>query len=558
MTARPGIHDVDAAIVGGGVAGSATALLLKRRMPEARVLLVEQNDAFDRKVGESTVEISSFFLARVLKLYDYLSREQLPKQGFRYWFTGAGAETLETASEVGPSQLARTPSFQLDRQRLDEDLLAMAAREGVEIWRPARLVRADIPEDGAPNALTIDRGGEERIVRARWAIDASGRATLFARQMHTRRANLDHPTSAIWARFSGVLDLDGVACSGADPDDPWFQAVAASRRLATNHFTGYGYWWWFIPLRNGDTSVGIVWDKRLVDAPDGGLEERLRRFADRNPLVRRMLAGAVLCGRDIKALGHLPYFVDRVCGRGWALVGDAAGFLDPFYSPGLDHLAFSAVDRVALVEKDLRGGGVPDAEIEKSNRIFTRFLRSFFDAVYRDKYALMGDYDLMTASFLIDTASYYFVAVRPAYRKSFLTLRHPPFGDAGGEVGLRLVGFYNRRLVRIARCRRSRGTYGKRNAGRRPGLVGFSLGAASAWMLVLGLGYWARAEAEHALSHLSPASWLPRARRFLVREVLEILLAFTRPPGAALRDALEGRFRIRRTVPGPAPGGFPS
>ena len=41
--------------------------------------------------------------------------------------------------------------------------------------------------------------------------------------------------------------------------------VVAARRLATNHFVGYGYWIWFIPLRGGETSVGLVWDKRLVE-----------------------------------------------------------------------------------------------------------------------------------------------------------------------------------------------------------------------------------------------------------------------------------------------------
>ena len=79
-------HDFDVVVIGGAVAGASTAILLRRRVPEARVLVVEKSDRFDWKVGESTVEVSAYFLTRVLKQYDHLSREQLPTQAFRYWF----------------------------------------------------------------------------------------------------------------------------------------------------------------------------------------------------------------------------------------------------------------------------------------------------------------------------------------------------------------------------------------------------------------------------------------------------------------------------------------
>ena len=70
---------------------------------------------------------------------DHLSREQLPKQAFRYWFINDQVTRLREASETGPTQLARTPSFQLDRSKLDEHLLKVAAREGSEVWRPAKV-----------------------------------------------------------------------------------------------------------------------------------------------------------------------------------------------------------------------------------------------------------------------------------------------------------------------------------------------------------------------------------------------------------------------------------
>ena len=51
--------DYDVAIVGGAFSGAATALVLKRRQPDARVLIIEKTSEFDRKVGESTTEVST-------------------------------------------------------------------------------------------------------------------------------------------------------------------------------------------------------------------------------------------------------------------------------------------------------------------------------------------------------------------------------------------------------------------------------------------------------------------------------------------------------------------
>src|SRR3981081_748197 len=152
----PAAAAYDVVIVGGAGSGASPAVLLRRRMPQLKALVVEKTDQFDWKVGESTVEISAYFLTRVLKLYDHLSREQLPKQAFRYWFVNDRVTCLREASEVGPTQLARTPSFQLDRAKLDEHLIHLAAEEGSEVWRPARVLDFRLGgEDG--NQLTIER-----------------------------------------------------------------------------------------------------------------------------------------------------------------------------------------------------------------------------------------------------------------------------------------------------------------------------------------------------------------------------------------------------------------
>ncbi|HXX94970.1 MAG TPA: NAD(P)/FAD-dependent oxidoreductase, partial [Planctomycetota bacterium] len=470
----------DVVVLGGALAGASTALLLRRRHPELRVLIVERNPAFDWKVGESTVEISAYFLTRVLRLFTHLSEKQLPKHGLRFWFHNGKVNQFRDASESGPGQLPRLPTFQLDRQRLDEHVLAEAVREGAELWRPAKVTEVRLPEEAgtADGSVRVEVDGETREIRSGWIVDATGRAAVLARKRGWLHPIEEHPTSAIWARYRGVKDLDGPEITGNDPSDPFVRSVLAARRLATNHFTGYGYWMWFIPLQGGEMSIGAVWDTRLVRPVGSNPEERLRWFIEGNPLSRHLTEHAVPVPGDLRAYAQLPYLVDRIAGHGWAMVGDAAGFLDPFYSPGIDQLSFSVSWTLELIKRSRMN---PDpAEfaqlLESHNEGYTRYLKYFFEAIYRDKYHLMGDFDLMTASMLIDTSLYYFFNVIPTYRWSARFLLVPPFYHPGAKRALPFIGLHRRRLVSIARRKMKLGIYGDRNAGRRPKLLGFTLG----------------------------------------------------------------------------------
>ncbi|MGH9365721.1 MAG: NAD(P)/FAD-dependent oxidoreductase [Thermoanaerobaculia bacterium] len=507
--------DYDVVVIGGAVAGASTAILLKRRMPQLSVLVVEKADRFDWKVGESTVEISAYFLTRVLKQYDHLSREQLPKQAFRYWFFNDQVTKLQEASEVGATQLARTPSFQLDRSKLDSHLLKVAAAEGSEVWRPAKVTAFSL-EGAAGNSLSIEKSDGTKVeIRARWVVDATGRQALLARKRGGVTPIESHPTAAIWVRYRDVKDMDGVEVVGTDPSDPFARSVLVARRLATNHFTGWGYWIWLIPLKDGETSVGLVWDKRLVDPEGKTPQEKLTRFCDSNPLTRDLLEHAVPIEGDCRYYAHLPYFVDKFIGPGWACVGDAGGFLDPFYSPGLDQMSFSVYTRTQLIEKALLGAPAVemDAAYEEHNRCYARYFRYFYESIFQDKYYVMGDYDTMTTAFLLDTSLYYFAAIIPVYRWSHGRLGVPPYYQDGAEIGFYPIRFYNRRLAAIAKRKKVLGIYGNHNAGRRPGFVGFSVRSAAAVMLAHGLARWAKAELANAWTYVvRPRSLVSAAR----------------------------------------------
>ena len=76
----------DVIVIGGALSGAATACLLLRRNPKLRLLILERSDQLKRRVGESTVEISAYFLGRVLGLTAHLLEKHIPKQGMRFWF----------------------------------------------------------------------------------------------------------------------------------------------------------------------------------------------------------------------------------------------------------------------------------------------------------------------------------------------------------------------------------------------------------------------------------------------------------------------------------------
>ena len=106
MNASPADRAYDVVIIGGALSGAATAILLLREQPGLRVLIIEKSTAFTRRVGEATVEISGYFLCRVLGLTQYLNEAHLVKQGMRFWFCNDRASSLEQCSEIGGRYLA--------------------------------------------------------------------------------------------------------------------------------------------------------------------------------------------------------------------------------------------------------------------------------------------------------------------------------------------------------------------------------------------------------------------------------------------------------------------
>ncbi|KAB2962613.1 MAG: NAD(P)/FAD-dependent oxidoreductase [Thermoanaerobaculia bacterium] len=478
----------DVVVLGGAIAGASTALLLRRENPSLSVLVVEKGRAFDLKVGEATTEMSGMFLTRRLGLWGHLEMEHLPKEGLRYWFANESVRAHSDATEAGGFVRSTVPSFQLKRDVLDQHVLDLAVAAGAELVRPARA--GEITVGSFDHRVTIEDESGTATVGCRWLIDATGRACLLGRRLGLIERNERHPTAAMWCRWSGVAHIDDLA---ARAGGGLAARNVSSRRLATNHYVGRGYWVWFIPLGSGETSIGIVWDRRLV-----GLHERTDREAAYVDFLRALVPAAELLddatmrAQDFRYYSTLAYATRQYMGEGWALVGDAAAFLDPYYSPGLDHVGFSVEATTRIVLDDARGELAP-ARIEEHNRTFLRSYWRFFDAIFEGKYLYMGEADLLSAAMLMDTAQYYIFVVTPAYR--YLGRYHwmPVLGPKEAFFAYHLLRLYHRRFQRLADLRLEMGEAGKRNSGRRIRAF-FDLGIAPWRMGLRGARLWLLAE----------------------------------------------------------------
>ncbi|HUP07919.1 MAG TPA: FAD-dependent monooxygenase [Caldimonas sp.] len=413
------MHDV--VILGGGLAGLTLALQLKQRVPDLDVLVLERRahpvPVAAHKVGESSVEIGANYLGEVLGLASHLERTQLKKFGFRFFFSD-GAAAIDRVTELGASRYLSTPSYQIDRGILENDLARMAHERGVRFLDGATVRTFDVGDAGTPHAIRYANADGAHEVRARWLVDASGRAGLLKRKLGLADGN-SHDANAVWFRIGARIDVnawsnDDAWRSRCDPPDRW---------LSTNHLVGEGYWVWLIPLASGSHSVGIVADEAHHPLETlNTFEKSMAWLAIHQPQLHAELERHRERLQDFAFFRRFSYGCQQVYdgARRWALTGEAGLFLDPFYSPGGDFIAISNTYVTDLVARDRTGSAVASRA-----DVYQRIYFSFYDAmlpIYTGQYGLFGDPEVLPAKVLWDYTYYWGVLCQLFFQRRLTDL----------------------------------------------------------------------------------------------------------------------------------------
>ena len=410
---RPAAHtladEYDVAILGGGLAGLTLAIQLRRTVPDLRVLVCEAGSfpapEAAHKVGESSVEIGAHYFDSVLGFRDHFEQRQLRKMGLRFFFPWGDNTDLANRVELGPfaNHVLPIPTYQIDRGRFENMLAVKAAGEGAGFVDDCRIMEIHLGQAGRLHEIRMNLAGQSHRVRARWVIDAMGRTSFLRRKLNLARPS-EHDANAAWMRVNVPIDLEEWSA------DPEFRRrmLNSFRQYSTNHLVGRGYWVWLIRLASGSTSVGIVADPRYHPLSQFNRRDRFIDWLDRNePLIARVLRAHDDKIQDFLALKKYAHTSEQVYSKDrWAMIGDAALFTDPLYSPGSDFVAMGNTLVTDMVRRDFSGGDLED-RVDFYNWFYLDFLYDTAIRVFQDQYGILGNAQVWSAKVIWDLAWYW-------------------------------------------------------------------------------------------------------------------------------------------------------
>jgi flavin-dependent dehydrogenase len=302
----------DVLVMGGGPAGSTAAILLAEK--GHRVVLLEKARHPRFHIGESLLPANLPLFER-LGVAEKVRAIGMEKWGAEFISPWDGRHQEFEFADAWDKSLSL--AYQVRRSQFDEILIRRAAEAGalvIEGCRAREVRFLDCGRSARVEALHDD--GRTESWDARYLIDATGRDTFMANRLRAKRRNEKHNSAAMYAHFTGARREPGKRAGNIGIF--WFD---------------HG-WFWFIPLSDGNTSVGaVVWPSYMKSRQTDPREFFLSTIALCPPLAER-LAQATLA-TQVEATGNYSYACDHTHGTNYLLVGDAYTFVDPVFSSGV-------------------------------------------------------------------------------------------------------------------------------------------------------------------------------------------------------------------------------
>jgi len=306
----------DVIVMGGGPAGSSVAGILAR---EGRQVILFEKEIFPRHhIGESLMT-DTYWTFRRLGVLEKLRQSPFVRKYSVQFANSAGKESRPFYFfEAVHHESAVT--WQVTRAQFDHLLLDHAAEQGAVVHQGVLVKQVLFEGDQAVGVEVQMQDGTREKFFAKVVVDATGQSAMLSNKFRWRVRDPKLKKAVLFSYFKDAHrepDLNGGAT------------------LVLRTEPGSGGWFWYIPLENDITSVGIVADPDyLLRGRGQDLGKILNEEIEKCESVRRRVEGSTRVDKIYSILDY-SYRSKQNAGNGFILIGDAYGFLDPIYSSGV-------------------------------------------------------------------------------------------------------------------------------------------------------------------------------------------------------------------------------
>lgn len=354
-------------VIGAGPSGAIASALLKRNGHDVLVLERQRFPRFS--IGESLLSHCLDFVEEAGMLEAVRAAGFQTKHGAAF----AWGERYSEFDFRDTFTKGQGSTYQVLRADFDKLLADQAELQGVEIRYEEEIFAVDFSGDCPRLSVRRLTDGHKYLVECAFVLDGSGYGRVLPRLL-----DLDLPSDfpVRQAVFTHIEDRI---------TDPAFDR---EKILVSTHATLRDVWFWTIPFSNGRCSLGVVADAKRYEGRPLDLDACLKQFVAETPSLSKVLQNAVW-DTPARALGGYAANVKALHGPGFALLGNAAEFLDPVFSSGVTIAMRSASMAAGLLHRQLNGEQI-DWEnqfaipLKRGVDTFRAYVEGWYDGSFQD------------------------------------------------------------------------------------------------------------------------------------------------------------------------------